>query len=490
MNKKVKNVVIAGGGTAGWMCAAALSRLLGRSINVTLIESDAIGTIGVGEATIPPIRNYHRLLKINEAEFMKATQATFKLGIQFENWKQQGSNYIHSFGATGKECWAGEFHHFWLRAIQEGMEHDFGDFCLELEAARQERFSNQSRPVLNFAYHFDASRYAQFLRKLSEANGVNRIEGKITCVDKHNDSGFIEALYVNEKQRITGDLFIDCTGFSGLLIEKSLHTGFDDWSHWLLCDSAIAVQTESAGDASPYTRSIAHPFGWQWHIPLQHRVGNGLVFSSQYADENTARETLMSNIEGKPLTEPRLIKFKTGKRRRAWNKNCIALGLSSAFVEPLESTSIHLVMTGIVRLMRLFPFDGIYQSLIDEYNTKFDSELRSIRDFILLHYAVTQRDEPFWAHFRSITLPDSLQHKIALFKETARVYIDDGDIFRTDSWTQVMLGQGIMPQTWHRIADEMSVSELRAFINSIRDSVKGAVTQLPGHQHFVDSYLK
>ena len=491
---KIQKVVIAGGGTAGWMSAAALSKLLGKNLDITLVESDEISTVGVGEATIPPIRTFHKLLGINEQELMKDTQATFKLGIGFENWGQKDDSYIHSFGMTGKECWAGEFHHFWLHGKQKGIASDFGDYCLELQAAKAGKFALSQHIPLNFAYHLDATLYAKYLRDFcekSETNpaGVNRIEGKISQVNKHASSGNISELVLESGQVIEGDLFIDCTGFIGLLIEKSLHTGYEDWSHWLPCDSAVAVQTKSVSPAIPYTRSIAHNSGWQWRIPLQHRVGNGLVFCSRYISDNAAIDTLLSNIEGETINKPRVIKFKTGRRRKGWNKNCIALGLASGFIEPLESTSIHLIMTGIIRLMRLFPFDGITKTGIDEYNSKLTSELNSIRDFIVLHYKVTDReDSQFWQHCKNMEIPESLQHKIDLFKETGRVFLDDGDIFRVDSWTQVMLGQGLMPQQYHKIAKVMGDNEFKQFLASLKSSVDNAVEQLPDHQEFIDKY--
>jgi len=491
---KIQKVVIAGGGTAGWMSAAALSKLLGKNLDITLVESDEISTVCVGEATIPPIRTFHKLLGINEQELMKATQATFKLGIGFENWGQKDDSYIHSFGMTGKECWAGEFHHFWLHGKQKGIASDFGDYCLELQAAKAGKFALSQHIPLNFAYHLDATLYAKYLRNFcekSETNpaGVSRIEGKISQVNKHASSGNISELVLESGQVIQGDLFIDCTGFIGLLIEKALHTGYEDWSHWLPCDSAVAVQTKSVSSAIPYTRSIAHDSGWQWRIPLQHRVGNGLVFCSRYISDKAAIDTLLSNIEGETINEPRIIKFKTGRRRKGWNKNCIAIGLASGFIEPLESTSIHLIMTGIIRLMRLFPFDGITQTGIDEYNSKLTSELNSIRDFIVLHYKVTDReDSQFWLHCKNMEIPESLQHKIDLFKETGRVFLDDGDIFRVDSWTQVMLGQGLMPEQYHQIAQVMGDNEFKQFLASLKSSVDNAVEQLPDHQAFIDKY--
>jgi len=489
MNNKIKQVVIAGGGTAGWMTAAALSKLIGKAINITLVESDDIGTIGVGEATIPPIKTFHKLLGIDEQEMMRHTQATFKLGIQFENWGLKDDQYIHSFGLTGKECWAGEFHHFWLHGLRNGHQQPFGDYCFELQAAKQNKFALTKQFPINYAYHFDATRYALYLREFSEKLGVIRQEGKIAKVSKDPTSGHISHLTLTDGTDIHGDLFIDCTGFKGLLIEQALHTGYEDWSHLLPCDSAIAVQTKATEAPIPYTRSIARDSGWQWRIPLQNRVGNGLVYCSKYISDEQAEKSLLENLEGDLISQPRVIKFKTGRRRKGWNKNCIALGLASGFIEPLESTSIHLIMSGIIRLLRLFPYDGISDSLVDEYNNKFDSEISAVKDFIILHYHVTQRtDSEFWRHCRQMEIPDSLAHKIKLFKESGRVFLDDGDIFRVDSWTQVMLGQRLMPTQYHQIANIMSDDELDKFLAGLRHSISDAVNKLPTHHDFIKQY--
>jgi len=491
MNKQIKNVIIAGGGTAGWMAAAALSKLIGKNLNITLIESDEIGTVGVGEATIPPIKTFHKLLGINEQEMMRATNATFKLGIGFENWGQQGDSYIHSFGLTGKECWAGEFHHFWLHGLRKGHNRPFGDYCFELQAAKAGKFALSKQLPINYAYHFDATLYAQYLRQFSEKLGVKRQEGMIGQVIKNTENGHISALVLKSGEKIEGDFFIDCTGFKGLLIEQALHTGYEDWSHILPCDSAIAVQTKSVESPRPYTRSIARDSGWQWRIPLQNRVGNGLVYCSKFISDEQAKATLLANIEGEMLTEPRILKFKTGRRRKGWNKNCVALGLSSGFIEPLESTSIHLIMSGIIRLLRLFPFEGVNQASVNEYNNKLDSELNAVRDFIVLHYKATQRnDSEFWQHCRTMEVPDSLTHKMDLFCQSGRVFLDDGDIFRVDSWTQVMLGQGMMPQQYHHIADIMNDQELEQFLNGLSASITKAVTQLPSHGEFISQYCQ
>lgn len=488
---KVQSIVIAGGGTAGWMAAAAAAKLLNKDISITLIESDEIATVGVGEATIPPIKTFHKLIGVNEQEFLTATHGTFKLGIQFENWGNLNENYIHSFGVTGKECWAGEFHHFWLKGRELGVNAPFGDYCFELKAALAGKFGLSNQNPINYAYHFDAGLYARYLRSFSEKLGVKRVEGKIDKVHKCSHSGNINSIELANGEVISADFFIDCTGFRGLLIEQALHTGYEDWSHYLPCDSAIAVQTESTESPIPYTRSSAHDAGWQWRIPLQSRVGNGLVYCSNYLSDDEAEKQLLEHIQGSTITKPKVIKFKPGRRLKGWNKNCLALGLASGFIEPLESTSIHLIMSGIIRFLRLFPFDGIEQSAIDEYNIKLESELKNIRDFIILHYKVTNRnDSDFWRHCKGMTIPKTLQHKIDLFENTGRVFLDDGDLFRVDSWTQVMLGQGIMPKQFHQIASVMSETELTQFLNGIRQQVNARVEALPNHQNFINQYCK
>ncbi|UAA37700.1 tryptophan 7-halogenase [Paraneptunicella aestuarii] len=489
MKQSIKRVVIAGGGTAGWMAAASLSKLLGKNLDITLVESDAIGTVGVGEATIPTILTLHKLLKLNEQEMMAATSATFKLGISFENWRAQGQDYIHSFGTTGQDCWAAGFQHFWLKGQALGFSKDYGDYCPELVAAKQNRFAVTPKQGLNYAYHLDATAYAVYLRKIAEEFGVKRVEGKIAQVQLHADNGFIRALELDSGQVIEGDLFIDCTGFRALLIEQALHVGYEDWSHWLPCDSALAVQTESVSEPIPYTRSIAHQAGWQWRIPLQHRVGNGLVYCSRYLNDEAAKTLLLENIEGNTISEPRLIRFRPGQRRQHWHKNCVALGLASGFVEPLESTSIHMIQRSIIRLMQNFPLTAIHQSDIDEFNQQTDFELQNIRDFIILHYHVTERtDSPFWRFCKNMDIPDSLKHRIQLFKETGRVFKVPNELFGENSWVQVMMGQGLTPNQYHPIVDMMSDEELQQFLSQIEQRAKQMVGQLPNHQEFVQHY--
>ena len=489
LRQKKMKIVIAGGGTAGWMAAAALSHQMGELLDITLVESREIGTIGVGEATIPPMRTFHRLIGINEQEFMRATNATFKLGIQFENWKQIGEKYFHSFGITGKQTVVTDFIHFWLRGRELGIAEEFGDYCLEYKAALMERFSLHEHSKINYAFHLDAGRYASFLRERAEARGVKRVEGKIADVRQHPESGCIASLKMDSGQEIQGDLFIDCTGMRGLLIEQTLQTGFEEWGHWLPCDSAIAVQTESTAPAVPYTKSIAHHAGWRWQIPLQHRVGNGIVFSGRHLSDDEAINMLLSSVDGKALTEPRVIKFKTGRRKKSWNKNCIAMGLASGFLEPLESTSIHMIMTAVTRLLQLFPHGEIKPSIVDEYNAQAESEYLRIRDFIILHYKATERDDsPFWRYCKDMEVPDDLMRRMMIFKDYGKSYQVEGELFRLDSWTQVMLGQGLMPSSYHPIVKLMPERDLKSLLNSIATDVNNSVAIMSTHQNFVNKY--
>ncbi len=485
---KVQNVVIVGGGTAGWTAAASIARLIGANLNVVLVESDAIGTVGVGEATIPPFRTMHRLLKVNEAEFLAGVQGTIKLGISFENWRAVGHEYTHSFGVTGQGCWAAGFQHFWLKARELGFAEDYGHYAPELMAAKAGKFGLLQQDELSYAYHIDATSYAEFLRQHAEQDGVTRVEGKITDVHQ-TESGDISEVVLESGQVVKGDLFIDCSGFASLLMDKALKTEFEDWTHWLPCDRAIAVQTTSAGEPIPYTRSIARESGWQWRIPLQTRVGNGLVYCSEFMSDDEARNTLLGNLEGEVITEPRVLRFRTGQRVKHWNRNCIALGLAAGFLEPLESTSIHLIQRGVIRLLQMFPYSGIVDSDRDEFNRQMDTEFRYIRDFIIMHYHVTERtDSGFWRRCRDMDIPDSLKHRLDLFRDTGRVFEAEGDIFRENSWTQVMLGQGIEPKSYHAIVDMMGEQELRQFMQIQREKVDAVLNQLPTHREFINRY--
>ncbi len=490
-HNNIHKVVIAGGGTAGWMAAASLSKLLGKTLDITLVESDVIGTVGVGEATIPTLLTLHDLLKIKEQDFMAAVQGTFKLGISFESFRDVDEDYIHSFGWTGQDCWAAGFQHFWLKGMKLGISKEFGEYCKEWVAAKRNRFAVLPNQGLNYAYHIDASLYAKFLRQMAEAHGCKRQEGKIEDVAVDPESGFITALTLDSGKRIEGDLFIDCTGFRGLLIEKTLGVGYEDWTHWLPCNSAVAIQTEAVGPPIPYTRAIARKAGWQWRIPLQHRVGNGLVFSSEHWSDDEATDFILDNVEGKPLTDPRVIKFTTGQRREHWHKNCVAVGLASGFIEPMESTSIHLIQRSIIRLMQMFPYSGIRQPDLNEFNEQMSTEFAHIRDFIVLHYHVTKRsDSDFWNHCRTMEIPESLTHRIELFRQTGRVFKAPGELFGENSWIQVMLGQGLIPEQYHPIVNMMSDEELERFLKGLHGTAEQVVSQLPEHQRFIDHYCR
>ena len=487
----IKKIVIAGGGTAGWMCSAAMAKLLGKNIEVCLVESDLIPTVGVGESTIPTLHIFHDLLKISESEFMAATNATFKLGISFEGWKQNQQSYFHSFGYVGQGCWAAGFQHFWLKGMQQGVAADIGDYCTEHVASRLGKFAVVPNQDRNHAYQLDAGLYAKFLRNFAEQNGAKRIEGMISKVNLEPTNGFIKSLTLGDGQIIEGDLFIDCTGFKGLLIEQALHTGYEDWSHWLPCDSAVAVQTELVSPIVPYTRAMAHKCGWQWQIPLQSRRGNGLVFCSKYMSDDEAKTALLNNVEGRPINEPRVIKYRTGTRRKHWNKNCVAIGLASGFIEPLESTSIHLIQQSIIRLMQNMPTKAIESCYQDDFNNKMRFEAENIRDFIVLHYHVTQRtDSDFWRYCKNMPIPESLAKRIELFKQSGHVYKAEQELFGEASWLQVMLGQGLLPQNYHPIVDSMSDDELKRFLESIKNHVAKKANSLPSHIDFINHYCK
>ncbi len=483
-------VVVAGGGTAGWMTAAALSNTLGSVIDLTLVESDAIGTIGVGESTIPPMALFNRLIGIGEADFMRACQATFKLGIQFENWKDLGESYFHSFGASGKDHWSAGFQHFWMHGQGRGHDHSFDDYCLELKAALESKFAHLPDGRMNYAYQLDSALYAKFLRNRAEGEGAKRIEGRIASVELNGETGDIAALVLDGDRRIEGDLFIDCTGFRALLIEGALHAGYDDWTHYLPCDNAIAVQTASVRPPVPYTRAVAHDAGWQWRIPLQHRQGNGIVYCSRYLDKQAALDRLMGSVEGQTLTEPNFISFTTGVRRRQWHRNCVAVGLSGGFMEPLESTSIHLIQRAVLRLIRMLPANGkVSQRDVAEFNEQQFADMEQIRDFLILHYKVTnRRDSPFWRQCADMAIPDSLEQKIELFRETGRVFRKNEELFAENSWIQVLMGQGIMPRSYHPVAAKLRQEELDRFLGGLRDGVSKMVAGLPSHADYVARY--
>lgn len=494
MNTAIKNVVIVGGGTAGWLTAALLQKVVGASINITLVESEAIGTVGVGEATIPPIRLVNQVLGINEAEFLRETKATIKLAIKFENWRRPNESYFHTFGSPGKSMAFCHFHHFVNRAKAFGAKASIWDYDLNYLCATQGKFAHikAQDTVLDlpYAYHFDASLYAQFLRRYCTKLGVTRIEGMIESVQQHS-SGNIAAVTLQDGQRIDGDLFIDCSGFRGLLIQQTLGVGYDDWTHLLPCNRAVAVPSERFETTVPYTRAIAHTAGWQWRIPLQHRNGNGLVYCSSHMSDDEATQTLLNNLDSAPLGDPKVIHFTTGRRRKQWYKNVVAVGLASGFLEPLESTSIHLIQSAIVRLIHLFPHAGIDSAAVDEYNQQSELEYLQIRDFLVLHYHLTERDDSqFWRNMQHMDIPASLRHKMTLFKQNGKLFREQNDLFLESSWLQVMTGQGIEPEDYHPIANTLSEQQLMNMLEQMRSVKHEPLANLPSHDAFLSHYCQ
>ncbi|WP_299569304.1 tryptophan halogenase family protein [uncultured Shewanella sp.] len=494
MNNNIKDIVIVGGGTSGWMTAAMLVRLFKNQLNITLIESEDIGTIGVGEATIPPLQIFNSVLGIKESDFIKQTQASYKLGIQFENWGKQNDCYMHAFGDIGKDIGYTQFHHYWLKSNpQDAMS--FWDYSLNYQAAKANKFSIMNSVAgsplagITHAYHFDATLYAQMLRQYSQNLSVTRIEGLITSAQL-TPKGDIQSVSLKDGQVIQGDLFIDCSGFAALLIEKQLNVGYENWQHWLPCDSAYAVPSERSEPLVPFTRSIAHNAGWQWRIPLQHRTGNGLVYSSKHMSDDEAKTLLLKNLDGKPLAEPRKINFITGRREKQWHKNCVAIGLSSGFLEPLESTSLHLVQSAIIRLTKFFPHNGIQQANVDEYNRQSQREFEQIRDFIILHYHLNQRTNSssqtdLWQHCRDMPIPASLQQKIDLFSATGTVTRYQDELFTEAAWIQVLLGQGITPLDFNPLANGISQPDLNEFLSNVKQIIARAVDKMPSHDEFI-----
>ncbi|WP_284614511.1 tryptophan halogenase family protein [Aquabacterium humicola] len=494
-DKRIRSVVIVGGGTAGWMTAAAMSRLLDRSVQIRLVESDEIGIVGVGEATIPQINLFNATLGIDENEFIRETQGSFKLGIEFRNWGRIGDSYLHSFGQVGQPYGLVPFHHYWHRLHVQGKAAELGEYSMDTAAARRNRFMRPPSPQqapgsplasIVYAFHFDAGLYAAYLRRYAEARGVRRTEGKISRVLQREPDGFVEAVVLESGERIDGELFVDCSGFRGLLIEQTLKTGYDDWTHWLPCDRALAVPCTSAQPFTPYTRSTAHAAGWQWRIPLQHRTGNGHVFCSRFISEDEAAHTLMSNLDGEPLAEPRLLKFTTGKRRKLWNRNVVAIGLSSGFLEPLESTSIYLIQSSIARLMNFFPDRDFNPADIEEHNRQADREFELVRDFIILHYKATERDDaPLWRYCREMPVPEALAQKMALFRASGRLFRAQDDLFAESSWLQVLVGQRVMPGGHHALAHLLSEDETAYFLERLRRAIADAAESMPAHGDYI-----
>ncbi len=490
---EVRKLVIVGGGTAGWITAAAFARLLGGRLQIELVESEAIGTVGVGEATIPQIIRLNAILGIDENEFIRATSGTFKLGIEFVDWGRKGSRYLHTFGDTGMTLGNVAFHHYWRRSAGSNPDpKGLWDYSLHQMAANEARFGkldrvgNTSMTGLAYAYHFDASRYALFLRAYAERRGVVRTEGIVESVARDGESGDIQAITLKGGRQVAGDFFIDCTGFRSLLLGDTLGVGYQDWSKWLPCDRALAVPSERLETLVPYTRATARDAGWQWRIPLQHRTGNGHVYSSGFTSDEAAADVLMQGLDTKALDDPRPLRFTTGRRETFWAHNCAAIGLSSGFLEPLESTSIHLIQSHVSRLIQLFPRAGNPQAMREEYNRRCAAEFAQIRDFLILHYHQTAReDSEFWRYCKNMDVPDSLTHKIGLFAASGRIGRDVDDLFRDASWMQVMLGQGIMPADYDPMADQVAPAQLAEFLANVKTLSARAVASLPTHEDYI-----
>ncbi|TGX41655.1 tryptophan 7-halogenase [Sphingomonas naasensis] len=472
------------------MTAAALVRFLGPGFAVTLVESAEIGTVGVGEATIPQIRLFNAGLGIDENQFIAVTQATFKLAIEFVGWTR-GGRYMHAFGEVGRDNGGVAFQHSWLRGLAEGVAQPLAAYALNNAAALANRMQRgpartaQILPEMPYAFHFDAGLYARFLRDYAEARGVTRHEGKIVEVRRDAETGDVSALHLDGERAIPGDLFIDCTGFRGLLIAEALGAGFEDWSHWLPCDRAMAVPSERAADFTPYTRATAHPAGWQWRIPLQHRTGNGIVYASDALSDDEAAAQLLANLDGAPLGDPRPLRFTAGKRSAFWQANVIAIGLSSGFLEPLESTSIHLIQSAIERVLKLLPGRRISAAQRAEYNRQTNLEVDRIRDFLILHYWANDRDEPFWRARREMPLPDGLAHKIELWRASGQIVREEADLFSEVAWLQVLAGQGIAAESHHPLADQPPAAQIAEYLDLLAKLTAREVAQMPDHAAFI-----
>jgi tryptophan halogenase len=491
----IRHIVIVGGGSAGWMSAAALSNVLGANCRITLVESELIGTVGVGEATIPSIRLLNHTMGVNEQDFLRDTQGTFKLGIEFVNWGREGHRYFHPFGFLGMPFDALPVHQHWLKHRQQSDSGTLDEYSLAWHAAKHGRFSLPTlNPQLltstfNYAFHFDASLYAQHLRKLSVDRGVRRIEGKITRVHQHNETGHVTSVELDSGEQIAGDFYIDCSGFSSLLLGETLKVGYESWNKWLPCDTAVAMPCTLVDAPVPFTRSTALSAGWQWTIPLRHRVGNGYVFSSSFTTEDFASEELQSRLPGQALGSPRLLKFTAGRRQKAWEHNVLALGLASGFLEPLESTSLHLVHSGIATLLSLFPDKHCHAALRNEYNRRFANEMERIRDFLILHYKLTQRqDSEMWRYCADMRVPDSLEERMQLFKHGGHVQTDNYDLFGAESWLAVHLGQLNFPDQHTPLLD-MRQTDARPELARMKHALAQTALAMPRHEDFLNRYL-
>ena len=494
-SQQVQKVVIVGGGSAGWMTAAALAEAYGTSLAITLVESEVIGTVGVGEATIPPIRHFNQRLGIDEATFVRETNGSFKLGIEFIDWVKKGHAYFHPFGQYGAEFDQVPFYFHWMQNHLAGDETPIDNYSMAWAAARSGKMAHPAadkrliQSTFDYAYHFDAVAYAAYLRKFAEARGVVRYEGRVTHAETDGESGWVTSIQLEDETRFAADLFIDCSGFYGLLIEKTLNTRYENWSHWLPCNQAVAVPCEKVGPALSYTKATAREAGWQWRIPLQHRTGNGYVHCSDFITAEEATEALLNSLDGAPTADPRVLKFTTGRRKAFWNKNVVAIGLSAGFMEPLESTSLHLIQYGILRLLALFPDKSMSPILADEYNSLTIAEYERIRDFLILHYIATERtDGELWRYCANMKIPDRLAYKIEHFKRSGRVVSDERELFTNPSWVAVYLGQGIIPESAPAPAalraSRVPVTER---LQQIRTAMSEAVEAMPEHEAFIRS---
>lgn len=488
----IRRVVIVGGGTAGWMAAALLARGLGRECEICLVESAEIGTVGVGEATIPQILHINAFLGIDEDDLMRFTHGTYKLGVQLNDWGRIGDSYLHAFGDVGLPLGLLPFHHYWLRGRAQGDTHPLWAYSLNAATAAGNRFArldsvpNSPLGGIRYAYQFDAARYARYLRERIPGGAVRRIEGKVVGVNLRGGDGFIESLKLESGATVAGDFFIDCSGFRGLLIEGALKTGYENWQQWLPCDRALAVASARTTPMRPYTQAFARASGWQWRIALQHRTGNGHVYCSRFVSDDEAATQLLANLEGEVLEDPRPLRFVTGMRKLAWQRNCLALGLAAGFMEPLESTSIHLVQSGIARFLGMFPDRHCDPVLVDQYNRQTRFEYEHVRDFLILHYKATERDDtPFWRQCRTMDVPASLAQRIDLFRRTGLIFREADELFTEAGWLQVLLGQRIQPMRHHPLADQLEEAKLQAFLADIRTLVQRTAARLPSHDDFV-----